>query len=377
MTRNGESTHDPPTPQSIPLQDLSRPPDSQDITDEDHSTRNGRARGRSFLDGRDPIGGRLGLGGRYERLDDESPSPEERKRAPPRLSVVTGAGSGSSPYTRETDEEVSLFGSQGAPGEALGFAGLTFHGGDTSERGNAPRRTRSDLVDEDSDQLMESASYATPRRRASDESSPQTPYGEADTTPLTDPRHLQPLSGAPASPSRGSDDGKTSFHSIRLSGQHSPGMLGDDLPSAEAGVGSSAVETRTRSGSRFARQHSLSPSAAGSPLTRAGTMVRKMSQRIVNLSNEPEIVEQSIRRRSSVQQPRPSLPSAVSSATDQAFTAAEVAPSPIEKAAPLALAGQPQRHWQQQVNPLKGESLGIFPANNLLRRKLCDILVHP
>ena len=106
-------------------------------------------------------------------------------------------------------------------------------------------------------------------------------------------------------------------------------------------------------------------------------MVRKMSQRVVNLSNEPELVEQSIRRKSSLKQARldepPLLPAIEAYASDRPPTIF----APIEKVPHLDRSGQSQAQWQRQANPLKGYSIGIFPPNNRLRMRLCDLLVHP
>jgi hypothetical protein len=111
-------------------------------------------------------------------------------------------------------------------------------------------------------------------------------------------------------------------------------------------------------------------------LITAGTMLRNMSQRVVNLSNEPEMVEQAIRRRASskfatLQRP-PSFPVIIEYGSDDLLK-----PPPIEKAPPPKFGGKSIGNWQQQPNPLKGNTLGIFPPDSHLRLWLCEILVHP
>lgn len=109
---------------------------------------------------------------------------------------------------------------------------------------------------------------------------------EDDTARLTDPRYLQPISGAPGEEGRQSSD--TGVHTVHF-GQGA--RLGDDLPHLEEGL--------SRSRGSSARSRSLSPSASGGALQRASSMVKSMSQRVVNLSNEPEVIEQSIEREES------------------------------------------------------------------------------
>lgn len=376
MASREQNIRNPQTPQSIPLQDLSRPPDSEDVTDYRRSSRTsiGEAQGTSRT--RDSIGARMRFGGRYERLAESSPSPLERFRLTD-TPVVTGPSDAlQPPYLDGSDGEASPLEDRSGFQEALGFAGLAFQGDNAPRPTLDPRRTSSDVLPDGARYSAGVSPYATPARRPSDEFQAQTLFGETDTTPLTQQR-LQPVTWAPVFGHRASGEERTSFQTVRLSRQGSPGvMLGDDLHSIEAHIGHSEGNMRARSGSTSA-QRSLSPSAAGSPLSRAGTIVRKMSQRVVNLSNEPEIVEQSIRRNSSARE-RP-VPAPTLSSAPHGVATEEVGfiPAPIAKGAPLRSAGKPQRHWQQQVNPLKGRSLGIFRPNNPIRRKLCDLLVHP
>lgn len=196
-----------------------------------------------------------------------------------------------------------------------------------------------------------------------------TSYDDRDTAGLTDTRNLQPISGAPvAQPGE-----RSSFQSVRFltPDGHPPGPgLGHDLEQHSPGG------LRTSTG----RKRSLSPGSIESPLHRAGTMMRNMSQRVVNISNEPEIAERTMRRKSSVRHPQdrlqeppsfPALPTYLHDGpTSPLASPIEKPPSPIETA-------QPTAQWHHPSNPFRGRSLGIFGPDNKLRLKLSDLLVHP
>ena len=176
---------------------------------------------------------------------------------------------------------------------------------------------------------------------------------ENDTTPLTDPQFLQPISGAPASASTG-------FRHDR-----SMSRLGDDLPSAEAGSRPRSTYS-TRSMSR-----SLSVSGSASPLSRAGTMMKKMSQRVVNLSNKPEIVKQSIRRQPSTRQARlkepPSFPALVNLAPDEPET-------PLKKTRSTVVAiGTEPEDWHQHPWNHHPRARSVLATNVL---SICSIVFY-
>ena len=117
---------------------------------------------------------------------------------------------------------------------------------------------------------------------------------------------------------------------------------------------------------------SLSVSAASNPLSRAGTILRKASQRVVNLSNEPDTIENSLRRERSIREARMEEPPTFPAMQDYAHD--ERSSPPPEKARPLASGNEP---FQPHPNPLKGDSLCIFSPDNWIRLKLCEMLVHP
>ena len=339
--------------QSIPLRDLSRPPDSPDISDNGTGNRRslGLGRKKSLLRNRQPFRGRVNTAGRYERVTEGSPD-----IADPNIPHITTPRSVHQPTSYE-DGEVSPV----DPGDfqaAMGSVGLSFENAGPS-RSPGPSTTSSARRGSTLNVITESDStvpFAVPMTRVDSEETYMSPT-ENDTTPLTDSRFLQPMSGVPASASTG------------LRHDRSMSRLGDDLPNAEAGLRPRSTYS-TRSMSR-----SLSVSGSTSPLSRAGTMVKKMSQRVVNLSNEPEIVEQSIRRQPSTRQARlegpPSFPALVDFAPDEPGT-------PMEKNHSTVVAiGREPDEWHQRPNPLKGKSLGLFASDNRLRLRLCEMLVHP
>ena len=341
--------------QSIPLRDLPRPPDVPDDDGRGAGDRRsfGLGRNRSLLGSRQPFRGRVNTAGRYERVVEGSPD-----RADANLPHITTPRNVHRP-TPYDDGEVSPVN----PGEfqvAMGSVGLSFENTapapspGPSTTSSARRGSTLNVINE----TEFSNPFTSPITRVDSEEQYFSPT-ENDTTPLTDRRHLQPMSGVPASASTG------------WRHDRSKSRLGDDLPTAEAGLRPpSTYSTGSGSGHR-----SLSVSGSTSPLSRAGTIVRKMSQRVVNLSNEPEIVEQSIRRQPSTRQARlegpPSFPALIEYAPNEPRT-------PLEKTHSTVVAvGQEPDDWPQHPNPLKGKSLGVFPPDSWLRLKLCEMLVHP
>lgn len=299
--------------------------------------------------------GQVSTTGRYERVVEGSP-----ERATPGTPHVTTPRivHQAAPYD---DGEVSPVN----PGDfqtAMGSVGLSFDNvGPPMSRSPAPstlvsgRRGSTLNIITESDTTTPSA---IPITRTDTEENSFSPT-ENDMTPLTDARFLQPMSGAPATAS------SASRHS------RSTSRLGDDLNNAETGLRPPSTYS-ARSISR-----SLSVSGSASPLSRAGTMMRKMSQRVVNLSNEPEMVEQSIRRQPS-RDARLEAPPSFPAYIDYGIEDPADSWTPLEKTRPHAVAvSQEPDDWTQLPNPLKGKSLGVFPPNNWIRLRLCEMLVHP
>lgn len=366
-----------PAPQSIPLQDLSRPPDSRDVADEERSQRRSRSLlERSHL----PSGGRTS-GQVYERLADISPGPGERY-ALQATSSTTQLAIPESSHPAYDDETLSPVASEdhAAFQAAMGSVGLSF---DAPE----PRRPRGSSVTTPSAAARslgiitegEGMSPLGHHRRAhtTDSESYFSPT-DNDTTPLTDRAHLQPISGAVDSSTSSILRDRNSFQSIRFTDGASPGpRLGDDLLTAEAGFMRSG-STLGESPSNRSRTRSLSPSVTGaSPLSRAGSVVRKMSQRVVNLSNEPEIMEPSIRRKSSIKQARLEGPPSFPAMTEYAHDEPVRSLSPTEKDLPSIFSRGARGTWQQRTSPLRGKTLGVFGPENRVRVNLCEMLVHP
>ena len=196
--------------------------------------------------------------------------------------------------------------------------------------------------------------------------------GDDDTTRLTDGHHLQPISGAAAA--------AASSTSVRFlspaDASPTAARASHDLALAEA----AAVTPSSRG-----RKRSLSPATLESPLHRAGTMVRNMSQRVVNVTNDAHVAERTLARKSTLPSPRPVEPdtgpaAAPEYATDGPASPREKPPSPSPSLSP----SPSMRHtspsappWMRPSNPLRGKSLGLFGPDSTLRTRLCHVLVHP
>ena len=379
-------------PQSIPLRDLARPPDSADLGDgvRRHS------RGRSLLSGGPSPTSGHGYGPRYERLGNSSPSSRERRTYPqsgvPQLSVQhppsfeEDIASPSSPVGNPADFQA-----------AMGFAGLLVPDISVS---HAPRTGSTSYESED-------FTGVSPYVDGGDDNNYFA--SESDQIPLTDSSHQQPVGGAMTSPGQEGGRQNRAFRTVSFS---SPGpkyrnsRLGDDLGNVEAGLvrghsygNSLTPESRTRS---------RSPSTA-TAFSRAGSIVRAMSQRVVNLSGEAELMEEAARREAAQsaqasrqasqpsQNSQPSMTfSDISSLSEEGEPVirrkadplaagpnyvAALPTAPIEKAMKFFGKDSPRLSFEQVIekppNPLKGKSLGIFSAESRIRNFLCDVLVYP
>ncbi|KAE8134458.1 Ion transport protein-domain-containing protein [Aspergillus pseudotamarii] len=308
-----------PTEHSIPLQDLSG------------SLSHGGAAtvGSSFRPGRSLTR----RGSNYERVAVDSPveGPTATQNARQRR------GSDAAPVDNPE-----------AFAQAMSSVGLSFDGPAsprTSARYSRDETSSNfDIVHLDGFGQQEAAHYLSPNTFT-------------DTTPLTDARNVQPISGAASSSLSLPLDDRSSARTVHFPTTNTGSHLGDDLEGGFSG--------RRRGGSSATdRARSLSPSASGSALQRASSMMKSMSQRVVNLSNEPEVVEQSILREESHRSARldapPSLPSLPGYAHD----------------APSTLSLDSQAKWRDHNNPLRGKALGILGPSNPIRVRLCDLLVH-
>ncbi|KAL6830373.1 calcium permeable channel [Trichoderma sp. SZMC 28015] len=126
---------------------------------------------------------------------------------------------------------------------------------------------------------------------------------------------------------------------------------------------------------------SRSPSTSGA-FHRAGSIVRAMSQRVVNLSGESDITDQgSSRYRSRSRDSsseRPANPATTTYGAESYY--GRPASSREEKASQnlfLTTDIPPRAARAKPLNPLKGKTLGIFSPENRFRLWMCDILVNP
>jgi hypothetical protein len=106
-----------------------------------------------------------------------------------------------------------------------------------------------------------------------------------------------------------------------------------------------------------------------------------MSTRIVNLSNEQDVVDRTIRRKSSINGDRTdSIQSSFAGEVSMVDGQTEEDGGRVEKTPSVdemeTISRRPSR-TTKDTNPLRGKSLGIFPPDSKLRMKLCDLLVHP
>ncbi|KAL9080031.1 MAG: hypothetical protein Q9157_001115 [Trypethelium eluteriae] len=361
------------TPQAIPLQTLNRPPD-QRKRDEENAQPRPRSlteRGRNILRHSPSLATR-GFGRRYAPIAEGSASPT---RGGAEYQGAYTRTSATGHHLQDDDEDAGFTPIEDMSGfqDAIGFAGLSFQG-ETSEHAESSRSNERPRTPE---RTWTPSSQDTPPAHDEHQDPLSPDYG--DTTPLTDSRNLQPISGTDSSTPSGQRHDRNSFQSIRFltPGGNSPGSrLGDDLRQVEAGFGTPSMPRSSDS-----RKRSLSPSTVETPLQRAGTMVRKMSQRVVNLSNEPEVVQHHIRRKSSVNRPEhernsdPSFDNLMDGTASRPHsTSNEKQPSPNHT--PIIAHEEPQRP-QLEENPLRGRSLGVFPPDSPVRLRLFDLLVHP
>ena len=388
MASSEDKPPKPSTPQSIPLQDLSRPPDGEGGSGNPRSGRRRAGRNSRFSgDGRTLLG-RTGLGSRYERIAEGSPSRSEgaiRRRPAPSSQLDV-------PYYGADDEALSPLDDIHGFAAATATLGLSFDGPPAHRPpATPPNPTRTQPT------IITTPSNGGHNGIQSNEIETLFSPNDNDTTPLTNKQYLHPsASGSRPSPRGQRHDRQDQGSSVHFMDGDSPGRayaqpgsrLGDDLPNVESGYGfarkqslsSSIGRSSPISGDRRSRSRSISPSA--SPLFRANSMLRMMSQRVVNLSNDTEMVEQSIRRKSSVRHARlegppsfPAMPDILHEPPPQHTAQPQ---TPMEEKEPsIPPLQRPPVRQLTHPNPLRGKSWGIFGPENRLRRALCEMLVHP
>lgn len=351
--------------QSIPLQDLNRPPDDNDtLAPQDHR-RTLSDRGRNLL----RQTGALATGSHYRDsqyapIAESSPSPT-RHASRPQLNTNIDSQHGGIRHVEEPDPGSPI--DAGAFQAAIGFGMDMNFQGETSPPLTPPIPTPASSAHS----YGQYDHYPYQDRTTSEDQGYFSQPIYDDTARLTDARHLQPISGARASLSPQHSHDRSSFQSVRfLSPGSTSSRHGDNLDAAEAASGN----LRDSRG----RARSLSPGLTPSPLDRAGTIMRNISQRVVNVSNDSQVAERTLHRKSSAQSRLhgpPSFPALPEYATDgpaspSPSTRSEKPPSPVFQTRKLSA------QWPRPP-PFKGKSLGIFSRESKLRMRLSDVLIHP
>lgn len=313
-----------PSADQIPLQDLSQHNDAEE---------RGRSRISSASGGvfsRRSLLARGSQSQRYQSVAEESP-----------VEIGTTPSSAYLSHAHNDHEDL------GALAQAMSF-GISFDDPRGSITG-PPAHHGFDEFGSDLDTVPLDPYESHSRSYSHEQYAPQTDV-EDDTARLTDPRYLQPISGASGSDIRRSND--SSFQSVHFD---DGSRLGDDLH-VESGMGG--------------RSRSLSPSGSGGAFQRASSLVKSMSQRVVNLSNEPEVIQQSIDREEHNKTSRMEGPPTLPAMSDFAHDSIPPELPPREKRASGRL-------WRHRNNPFRGKSLGILGPDHPFRLWLCDVLVHP
>lgn len=238
---------------------------------------------------------------------------------------------------------------------------LRHHGADVSRRS-----TSSDMFDHRSPYIEEVSSQD---------------YDDSDRAPLT--AGAQDISGSLAAGNHDAQP-RDSFQTVSdVDNDPARGRetrsLGHDL---EFGRRSSRHRSYGMSLAPNEYRVSHSPSRSGA-LLRAGSIVRAMSQRVVNISGESEVVEQQASQRRS-RSPRASTQERPRDTVNSMFVDTAYRPqsaqSSTEKtdAPPFVTSARPMPPGRRRLpNPLKGMSLGVFAPDNRIRVWLCDLLVKP
>ncbi|RSL68458.1 hypothetical protein CEP53_002571 [Fusarium sp. AF-6] len=214
------------------------------------------------------------------------------------------------------------------------------------------------------------------------EDAPSAEYAESDRIPLTS--GAEPISGS-LSANNFDERPRDSFQTVS-SIENSPARgrdtrsLGQEL---SASFGSPRHRSYGASLNPNEYRRSRSPSTSGA-LSRAGSIVRAMSQRVVNISGESEVIDHRASRHRS-QSPNglgrnSHRDTATSMLVDTSYQP-QLHRSPSEKSGnshfDVSEAVVTDLPRQPPPNPLKGKSLGIFSPDNPLRLRLCDLLVNP
>jgi voltage-dependent calcium channel len=348
----GQNNQAPQTPsrpsaQSIPLQNLHRPPEDHDHAyEESYGQYGGQTAGATYH----PAGS---SGGAYEAL---SPAHVASHGLP---GITTYWDS---PYAAQQHGQVGL-----SPDSPIDPAALQFAlPPDISQASPTPNQDFG-MPSAEAFQAVPAHYYDEPGH--SDVS---------DRVPLT--TSAEPISGT-LSAAALEPQPRDSFQTVSdLDGSPSrprggAGMLGDDLDNRHRSYGNTLAPDD--------RRRSRSPSTSGA-LYRSVSIVRAMSQRVVDISGGGEAMEQQLRRQRetspAVEDRHSHHPSAPMLAEDTSYRS-QIYEAPTEKNVHREFV-TPAHPSMSDIrppmpNPLKGRTLGIFPPNSKVRLALCDFLMLP
>lgn len=208
-------------------------------------------------------------------------------------------------------------------------------------------------------------------------------YSDSDRVPLT--AGVQPISGSHLGDDRGFH-ARDSFQTVRdldssSVRDHDGKNLGHGANSDYMAGGHQSYGMTLDPG-----DYRLSRSASTSgAFHRAGSIVRAMSQRVVNLSGESDVADQRSSRYRSRSRDSPGERSAnpIASTYGNEPYYSQTASSREEKAAQnvfltAEIPTRPSPSTRSKPhNPLKGKTLGIFSPESRFRLWMCDVLVNP
>ncbi|MBE3042651.1 ion transporter, partial [Candidatus Bathyarchaeota archaeon] len=131
-------------------------------------------------------------------------------------------------------------------------------------------------------------------------------------------------------------------------------------------------------------RRSGAPSAPGA-FSKAGSIVRAMSQRVVNISGDAENLDRRPSRHRSRSPTggsrRETQHQPIADDQDTSYPSQVYPPSPSEKRGGprVSTAGvrPPPSLGMAAMNPLKGKSLGLFSPENPIRKAMCELLIQP
>ncbi|KAH7326761.1 Ion transport protein-domain-containing protein [Stachybotrys elegans] len=201
---------------------------------------------------------------------------------------------------------------------------------------------------------------------------------DSDRVPLT--VKAQPISGA-LTPGNQESHARFSFQTVsdvdnETSRGRGAGYLGHDLESAHGSIRRSYRETLSPNRASYA-------AGTSGALQLAGSIVRAMSQRVVNISGEGEIADHRKSRHRS-RSPHDTDRDHLRDTIHSTLTDSNDGPFGV----PTAEKAQDQNDFEEErrplspfrrpaPNPLKGKTLGILSPTNKVRLWLCEVLLNP